>query len=192
MNGLKMLVEKIEEKAFSRQTSAGIKEPSTSDMYIEKFTVREIEEMVKQVEDELNPKKEKTTFEVGEIVELMCDIYGVITNVNEEWKELSVVWTDGLVDRVPFDGPIKKTGKRIDVKLFLTQIMNNDNSGWIPVENELPDGNRSVIPVIVSTKKYAYAFQTTYIKDEECFAIDDDDEVIAWMPWPEKYKPNKN
>jgi hypothetical protein len=56
-------------------------------------------------------------------VELMGNTYGVITDITEEWKELSVVWKDGVVDRVPFDGPIRKTGKRIDVKLFLSQIV---------------------------------------------------------------------
>ena len=63
---------------------------------------------------------------------------------------------------------------------------------WILVEEKLPDGDRSVIPVIVSTKKYAYTFRTTYLKDEKCFAVGDDDEVIAWMYWPEKYEPKKS
>jgi hypothetical protein len=46
-SGLERLVEAIEEKAFARRLNEGVKEPSTSDMYLELFSVREIEELIK-------------------------------------------------------------------------------------------------------------------------------------------------
>lgn len=46
--------EKIEEKAFSVQLKQGIKEPSTFDAMEEKFSVREIKDIINQVEAEYN------------------------------------------------------------------------------------------------------------------------------------------
>ena len=54
MNVFEKIREKIEEKAFSVQIKQGIKEPSTFDAMMEKFSVLEIKEVINQVEQEHN------------------------------------------------------------------------------------------------------------------------------------------
>lgn len=48
------LIARLEEKAFEVQLKQGIKHPSTHDMFLEKFSVREIEEIVNQLAEEYN------------------------------------------------------------------------------------------------------------------------------------------
>ena len=54
MNVFEKIREKIEEKAFSVQIKQGIKEPSTFDAMMDKFSVLEIKEVINQVEQEHN------------------------------------------------------------------------------------------------------------------------------------------
>lgn len=54
MNVFEKIREKIEEKAFFVQIKQGIKEPSTFDAMMEKFSVLEIKEVINQVEQEHN------------------------------------------------------------------------------------------------------------------------------------------
>lgn len=46
------LIGKLEEEAFAIQLNQGIKNPSTYDMFLETFTVRQIEEIVNQFAEE--------------------------------------------------------------------------------------------------------------------------------------------
>lgn len=50
----KVLIERLEEKAFSVQIKQGVKEPSTHDAMMEKFSVLEIKEIVKDLTSEHN------------------------------------------------------------------------------------------------------------------------------------------
>lgn len=57
MNVFEKIIERIEEKAFSIQIKQGIKEPSTFDAMMEKFSVLEIKEIINQVEkDNINER----------------------------------------------------------------------------------------------------------------------------------------
>lgn len=51
---IRTLIERIEEKAFSLQLKQGIKEPSTHDALLEKFTVHEIKEIINKYAEEYN------------------------------------------------------------------------------------------------------------------------------------------
>ena len=48
------LIEKFEKEAFAIQLNQGIKHPSTHDMFLETFTVRQIEEIINQLAEEYN------------------------------------------------------------------------------------------------------------------------------------------
>ena len=52
MNIFEKLKEALEQTAFGRQLAAGIKHPSTHDMYLEEYTVREVEKIIDGVEKE--------------------------------------------------------------------------------------------------------------------------------------------
>ena len=49
---IEKLIEKFEREAFAVQLKQGIKNPSTHDMFLETFTVRQIEEIINQLAEE--------------------------------------------------------------------------------------------------------------------------------------------
>ena len=51
---IEKLVGRLEEEAFKIQLNQGIKNPSTHDMFLETFTVRQIEEIVNEFAEEYN------------------------------------------------------------------------------------------------------------------------------------------
>lgn len=57
---IEKLIDKIENEAFAVQLEKGIKEPSTLDAMLEKFSVFRIKEIVNQLAEEYNKESVKT------------------------------------------------------------------------------------------------------------------------------------
>ena len=97
----KVLIERLEEKAFSVQTKQGVKEPSTHDAMMEKFSVLEIKEIVKDLAEEHNngwiPCSERLPKEMETV--LGCDWDGhceIVRFYNDKiWGKTWKVWHGG-------------------------------------------------------------------------------------------------
>lgn len=61
-------------------------------------------------------------------------------------------------------------------------------TGWIPVEERLPETEDGYIHVMVSMDD-DFVCTTDYTDDDGFELWDDSGEVVAWMPLPEPYRP---
>ena len=88
------------------------------------------------------------------------------------------------------------------LKIIRSHMDDEDNDGWIPVEDGLPEDCEEIVLVQVSGKMaeniwFDNAFElATYVNGEgwilENYPEWENPKVIAWQPLPEPYKPNKD
>lgn len=73
----------------------------------------------------------------------------------------------------------------IAVEDVIKIIRKHMNDGWIPCEERLPEDGQSVL---CTDGKYAYLVE--YDADLDA-GFGDMDDIIAWQPLPEPYRPEK-
>ena len=88
------------------------------------------------------------------------------------------------------------------LKIIRSHMDDEDNDGWIPVEDGLPEDCEEIVLVQVSGKMaeniwFDNAFElATYVNGEgwilENYPEWENPKVIAWQPLPEPYKPKKD
>lgn len=72
---------------------------------------------------------------------------------------------------------------------ILKEVEAEYNNGWIPCSERLPEKRGIYYAVTVKDKIYGFVHSRPAIYDEMGFAVTLFEEVIAWMPLPEPYKP---
>lgn len=87
------------------------------------------------------------------------------------------------------------------LKIIRSNMDDEDNDGWISVEERLPEDCEEIVLVQVSGKMaeniwFDNAFElATYVNGEgwilENYPECENPKVIAWQPLPEPYKPKK-
>lgn len=92
-------------------------------------------------------------------------------------------------------------GKSLDAyqqgKLFVTDIirkyMNDDNDGWIPVEERLPEVGEHVLGTTWSGEILTFRYEWNIPHSKKLFfhLCGAAANVIAWRPLPEPYRPER-
>lgn len=88
------------------------------------------------------------------------------------------------------------------LKIIRSHMDDEDNDGWIPVEDGLPEDCEEIVLVQVSGRPAKNilldnAFEFACYEKEEGWILDNypgwkNLDVIAWQPLPEPYKPKKD
>lgn len=119
----------------------------------------------------------------------------VLEKILEEIKEVEKKFVVG--HEVLF--ALGATGIATEIEEIIRSHMNDeDNNGWIPVEDGLPEEGEEVEVTIEEMADSAggmrYYTKTAWVQEERWVIKRNpcNPRVIAWRPLPEPYKPNKD